>query len=97
MKYSLSGSTAGETISFTSGDGIPFRLSYSGGSYYELTSPVEHGMKSGEFVVLSGTTLTGNVSGRTFTIDSVGNEVHNSEKYVINLCHKNRLKLKLKF
>ena len=42
-------------------------------------------MKSGEFVVLSGTTLTGNVSGRTFTIDSVGNEVHNSEKYVINL------------
>ena len=85
MKYSLSGSTAGETISFTSGDGIPFRLSYSGGSYYELTSPVEHGMKSGEFVVLSGTTLTGNVSGRTFTIDSVGNEVHNSEKYVINL------------
>ena len=85
MKYTLSGSTTGETISFTSGDGIPFRLSYSGGSYYELTSPVEHGMKAGEFVVLSGTTLTGNVSGRTFTIDSVGNEVHNSEKYVINL------------
>ena len=29
MKYSLSGSTAGETISFTSGDGIPFRLSFN--------------------------------------------------------------------
>lgn len=85
MKYSLSGTTPGETMSFTSGDGIPFRLSYSGDSYYELTSPVEHGMKAGEFVVLSGTTLTGNVSGRTFTIDSIGNEVYNSEKYVINI------------
>jgi hypothetical protein len=85
MKYSLSGTSAGETISFTSGDGIPFRLSYSGGSYYELTSPVEHGMKAGEFVVLSGSTLTGNASGRTFTIDSIGNEVYNSDKYVINI------------
>jgi hypothetical protein len=85
MKYSLSGTTDGETISFTSGDGIPFRLSYSGGSYYELTSPVEHGMKAGEFVVLSGSTLTGNASGRTFTIDSIGNEVYNSNKYVINI------------
>lgn len=85
MKYSLSGTSAGETISFTSGDGIPFRLSYSGGSYYELTSPVEHGMKAGEFVVLSGLTLTGNASGRTFTIDSIGNEVYNSDKYVINI------------
>lgn len=85
MKYSLSGTSTGETISFTSGDGIPFRLSYSGGSYYELTSPVEHGMKAGEFVVLSGSTLTGNTSGRTFTIDSIGNEVYNSDKYVINI------------
>lgn len=85
MKYSLSGTSADETISFTSGDGIPFRLSYSGGSYYELTSPVEHGMKAGEFVILSGSTLTGNASGRTFTIDSIGNEVYNSDKYVINI------------
>ena len=85
MKYSLSGTTTGETISFTSGDGIPFRLSYSEGSYYELTSPVEHGMKGGEFVVLSGSTLTGNTGDRIFTIDSIGNEVYNSDKYVINI------------
>ena len=85
MTYTLTGSTK---ISFKSGDGIPFRLSYSGGSYYEFTAPVEHGMTSGEFVTFSGTTITGEVSGRTYYIDSVGNETYNSEKYVINILKK---------
>lgn len=87
MKYTLTGNTQ---MSFTSGDGIPFRVSFglveTGATYYELTSPVEHGMNEGEFVTLSGSTLTSTtVSGRTFQIASVGNEVFNSEKYVINI------------
>ena len=73
MDYTLSGNTY---YKFISGDGIPFRLSYSGGSYYELTSPVEHGMNEGEFITISGTTLP---------ISKVGNEVFNSEKYVVNI------------
>jgi hypothetical protein len=73
MNYSLSGDTR---VPFVSGDGIPFRLSYSGGSYYELTSPVQHGMNEGEFITISET---------TFPISTVGNEVFNSEKYVINI------------
>ena len=89
MVYTLSGSTKTEgsnIIHFTSGDGIPFRVSYSGGSYYELTSPVEHGMSEGEHVVLTGSTLTGlTLTGRTFYINSVGNETYDSDKYVINI------------
>ena len=74
MNYTLSGGTP--PVQFVSGDGIPFRLSYSGGSYYELTSPVQHGMSEGEFITISGT---------TFPISTVGNEIYNSEKYVINI------------
>ena len=85
MKYSLSGGTSGDTINFVSGDGLPFRLSYSGDSFYELTSPVEHGMNAGEYITLSGKTLTGAVTGRTFYINSVGNEFYNSKKYVVNI------------
>ena len=73
MNYTLSGGTY---VPFVSGDGLPFRLSYSGGSYYELTSPVQHGMSEGEFITISGT---------TFPISTVGNEIYNSEKYVINI------------
>ena len=85
MTYTLTGNTK---ISFKSGDGIPFRLSNTFNSYYEFTAPVEHGMNSGEFVTFSGTTITGEVSGRTYYIDSVGNEIYNSEKYVINILKK---------
>ena len=77
MNYTLSGNTF---VSFVSGDGIPFRVSYglveTNATYYELTSPVQHGIKEGEFVTISGT---------TFSISSVGNEIYNSEKYVINI------------
>ena len=84
MIYTLSGATKTEgtnIIHFKAQDGIPFRLTYSGDSYYELTSPIEHGMNAGEYVKLSGSTLTGN----TFYINSVGNEFYNSDKYVINI------------
>ena len=82
MYYTLTGETK---VSFTAKDGIPFRVvDYP--TYYELTSPVEHGMNEGEHVVLSGSTLTGlTLTGRTFYINSVGNETFDSKKYVINI------------
>jgi hypothetical protein len=82
MDYTLTGGTK---VSFTAKDGIPFRVvDYT--TYYELTSPVEHGMSEGEHVVLSGSTLTGlTLTGRTFYINSVGNETFDSKKYVINI------------
>ena len=82
MKYSLTGSTYS---GFTANDGIPFRVTYTGGTYYELTSPVEHGMTNGDYITLSGGTFTGNASGRTYSITSVGNEIYGSEKYVVNI------------
>ena len=82
MTYSLTGSTYS---SFKANDGIPFRITYTGGTYYELTSPVEHGMTNGDYIVLSGGTFTGDVSGRTYSITSVGNEIYGSEKYVVNI------------
>jgi len=83
MKYSLSGGTY---FSFTSGDGIPFRVE-STGNTYKLTSPVEHGMSSGEFIILSGGSFNSavNVTGKTFTIISVGDSIYNSEKYVLEI------------
>ena len=83
IKYTLSDGTS---FSFTSGDGIPFRVTDEG-KYYKLTSPVEHGMNSGEYITISGGTFTSSTpfSGKTFLIDSVGDEIYESEKYVINL------------
>jgi len=86
MVYTLTGVTGSTKVSFTAKDGIPFRVvNYN--TYYELTSPVEHGMNEGEHVVLSGGTLTGlsNPTGSTFYINSVGNETFDSGKYVINI------------
>ena len=86
MVYTLTGTTGSTKVSFTAKDGIPFRVvNYN--TYYELTSPVEHGMNEGEHIVLSGGTLTGlsNPTGSTFYINSVGNETFDSGKYVINI------------
>ena len=86
MCYTLTGLTGSTKVNFTAKDGIPFRVvNYN--TYYELTSPVEHGMNEGEHIVLSGGTLTGlsNPNGSTFYINSVGNEKFNSKKYVINI------------
>ena len=85
MCYTLTDATGSTKVNFTAKDGIPFRVvDYT--TYYELTSPVEHGMSEGEHVVLSGSTLTGlTLTGRTFYINSVGNETFDSKKYVINI------------
>ena len=91
MDYTLTGVTGSTKVNFTAKDGIPFRVTYglieTGSTYYELTSPVEHGMNEGEHIVLSGGTLTGisNPTGSTFYINSVGNETFDSKKYVINI------------
>jgi hypothetical protein len=106
MMYTLSGTTnitcdTTHNFCFTAKDGIPFRV-INNGKYYSLVSPVEHGMKAGEYVILS---TTGNTfyaySGdprvrhttttefnRTFYIESVGNETFRSEKFVINILKK---------
>jgi hypothetical protein len=83
MKYTLSGNTV---YSFTAGDGIPFRVTENKSSYF-LTSPVEHGISKGEYVVISGGTLNNTVpqSGRTFSVVSVGSELYNSENYVLEI------------
>lgn len=83
MKYTLTGGTS---ISFKSGDGIPFRVT-DNGKYYTFTSPVEHGMNSDNYIVISGGSFDNSVSlfNRTFNIASVGNEIYNSEKYVVNV------------
>lgn len=74
MKYTLSGSP-NPTISFLSGSGIVFRVQ-TGNTSYILTSPVPHGMNQGEYIIING---------RTYYINSVGNEIYDSEKYVLTL------------
>lgn len=98
MAYTLSDNT---TFNFKAKDGVPFRV-VDNGIYYSLVSPVEHGMKSGEYVILSTTgstfyTYSGSPRvrysttaefDRTFYIESVGNEIFRSEKFVINILKK---------
>lgn len=72
MKYSLSGGT---TYEFMSGDGIPFRVT-GNTKTFTLTSPVPHGLKDGEYVVINN---------KPYYVNSVGNEIFDSENYVIIL------------
>jgi len=82
MSYTLSGGTE---VNFTSGDGIPFRV-VDMGLDYQLTSPIPHGIKQGEHILLSGgTTSHTNYTGSTFYINSVGNATFDSENYVITI------------
>jgi hypothetical protein len=65
MNYTLSGGT---NYKFVAGNGIPFRVT-TGDTYVTLTSPVEHGMSQGEYIILSGGTYTsfsGITTGKTF-------------------------------
>jgi len=73
MMYTLSGATP--PLSFVSGDGIPFRITENG-STYKLTSPVEHGMNQGEYIILDNF---------PYYINYVADETYNSDKYVINI------------
>ena len=55
MRYTLSGNTV---YNFTASMGVPFRVT-DRGAYYELTSPLQHNMSQGEYVILSGETISG--------------------------------------
>lgn len=72
MSYTLSGNTS---YNFVSGDGIPFRVT-TGSTYTILTSPVEHGISKGEYLIIDDSVLY---------VTELGNELYNSEKYVINI------------
>jgi hypothetical protein len=72
MKYTLTGNTM---MSFNSGDGIPFRVQVTTTEYI-LTSPIKHGISQGEFIIVENV---------PYYVNSVGNEVYNSENYIINI------------
>lgn len=78
MTYTLSGNTV---YNFIASDGIPFRV-VDNDRYYTLVAPVEHGMSQGEYITISGST---SATGRTFYIESLGNEVYRSEKFIVNI------------
>lgn len=76
LTYTLSGDTNGDnTFNFVSSDGIPFRVEAINKTF-KFTSPVEHGMNVGEYVIINNTPLY---------ITSIGDEIFNSEKYVVNV------------
>lgn len=84
IKYTLSGltKTEGENIiTFVSGDGIPCRVE-DRTTYYKLITPVEHGINEGEYVIFSSES---SISGKTYSVSSLGDAKFNSERYVINL------------
>jgi hypothetical protein len=90
MKYTLSGNTTGcgdgKTFCFNSGDGIPFRVE-SNGNYYTLTSPVEHGLLQGEYIILSGGTYTsysGISTGKTFYTIPITSDTEKFRIYYID-------------
>jgi hypothetical protein len=72
MSYTLSGGTV---TGFTAGDGIPFRVT-GDTKTFTLTSPVPHGLSSGEYVVING---------NAYYVNNVGNEIYDSKNYVIVL------------
>ena len=79
MKYTLSGGTV---YDFTAESGVPFRVDVYDTSY-QLISPIKHNISLGEFIILSGSTLTStNVEDRVFNVSSVGDNNFESELYV---------------
>lgn len=72
MTYTLSGNTG---ITFYAKDGIPFKV-ISTFNTYTLTSPVPHGIKQGEFIIINEV---------PYYVNTIGNDVYKSEQYVINL------------
>ena len=78
MKYTLTGATKVEgynRLTFTSGDGIPFRVELSDNAYV-FTSPVKHGIKQGEYLI---------VNSKSYYVNSVGSQYYNSENYVLTI------------
>jgi hypothetical protein len=72
MSYTLTGGT---TTGFTASEGIPFRVT-GDTKTFKLTSPVPHGMTNGEYIIIDN---------KPYYINGVGDEIYDSENYVINL------------
>lgn len=84
-------------------EGIPFRVIETD-THYILTSPVKHGIKDNEFILISnnGCTFYKNIDNiisvttdqqhRIFQVESRGNEIHGSEEYVINISKRSIIK-----
>ena len=86
MSYTLSGATSYSCnnttqICFKAKNGIPCRVESKTG-YYKLTTPVPHGINEGEYVIISSVS---SISGKTYSVSSLGDDKYNSSKYVINL------------
>ena len=85
MNYTLSGGT---NFNFVAGNGIPFRVDgTTDPNYYILTSPVEHGMKQGEYIILSGGTYTtyyGTGTGKTFYNLEINSDTEKFRIYYID-------------
>jgi hypothetical protein len=81
MNYTLSDET---NFNFVAGNGIPFRVDgTTDPNYYILTSPVEHGISQGEYIILSGgtyTTYSGVTTGKTYYTIPINSD---TEKYRI--------------
>jgi len=73
--YPMTYTSKDDVLNFVSSDGIPFEVTELG-NFYVLTSPVEHGMNTGEYVIIDE---------EVYYINSTGNENYNSEKYIIKL------------
>lgn len=90
----------GENFDNEISEGIPFRVTETDDSYV-LTSPVEHNINEGEYVVISNKgnifkkilnnniVNTTNMEDRVYQVESVGNEIYNSKKYVLTLSKDN--------
>lgn len=72
MKYTASDQ---QVYTFEAADGILFEVEEQS-PYYKLTSPMDHGMSVGEYVIIDD---------EPFYITSVGDEKYNSEKRIINI------------
>lgn len=86
MSYTLSGSTSYNNdkithIEFKANQGIPCRIEDKT-TYYKLTTPVPHNIGENEFVIISSIP---SISGKTFSVSSLGDDKFDSSKYVINL------------
>lgn len=73
MKYTYNDNN--DTVSFTAKDGIPFKVIDDGVSFV-LVSPIEHGIKIGEYIIIND---------EDYIVNSVGDETYRSENFIITL------------
>jgi hypothetical protein len=80
IAYTLTGGTQ-TPVGTKAKHGIPTRVSDEG-TYYKLTTPVPHGISENEFILISGASQYNTTA---YSIMRVGDEIYDSEKYVLNI------------